>query len=102
MNNNYIELKPNKIYGIPLANGILRVDVSCDEDYPGLDIEFIPNNENIKPVTRPRVLIEAPINENGTQDNLRALVWANEDSEDYSDEIIFSNKQLNKGSDKEC
>ena len=66
----YVALKLGTTYGIPLANGVLRLDVSCDDDYPGLDIEFIPNEErNI--VTRPRVLIEAPIREDGTQENLR-------------------------------
>lgn len=44
-NEQYIELKKEKIYGIPLTNGYLRIDVSQDPDYPGIDIEFI-NNED--------------------------------------------------------
>ena len=92
---NYIELETNKIYGIPLANGVLRIDVCQDEDYPGIDIEFIPKHEVF--TTRPRVLIEAPIDkETQKQENVRVLVWGKAYSEDYSDEVVFENEQLNK------
>lgn len=97
---NYIKLEENKTYGIPLANGVLRIDVCPDPLYPGIDIEFVPNDDttnNSTPITRPRVLIEAPIDEStNEQNNLRVLVWGRHDSEDYSDEIEFENEQMSK------
>lgn len=93
---NYIKLDPTKTYGIPIRNGVLRIDVSQDENYPGLDIEFVSDTEIPKgeEFTRPRVVIEAPIREGGKQDNLRTLVWANPKSEDYSDDIDFTDEQM--------
>lgn len=93
MSNQFIPLEPNKIYGIPLHNGYLRIDVSCDPNYPGLDIEYIDNQESNGeqiPATRPRVLIEAPVDEStGKSNNVRALIWGDIKNEDYSDAIEF-------------
>lgn len=78
---NYIELEKGKIYGIPLRDGYLRVDVSQDENYPGLDIEYIGKSND---KTNPRVLIEAPKDD---KTNIRALIWNNPEEEDYQEEI---------------
>lgn len=84
----YIELDPSCIYGIPLKNGYLDIRVSQDPDYPGLDVEYISDNPHPEALSNPRVLIEAPIDEDtGEQNLLRALIWANRKSEDYTDEI---------------
>lgn len=94
---NYIKLKPDKTYGIPLSNGVLRIDVCSDINYPGIDIEFVANKESNEPFTRPRVLIEAPIDINTSkQENLRVLVWGDAKSEDYTDSIVFEDAQLSK------
>ncbi len=91
--NSYISLDPTKTYGIPIANGVLKIDVSQDPMYPGIDIEFDTESDNI--ITRPRVLIEAPIDaETKVQNNLRAVIWADENSEDYSDCINFTDNQM--------
>lgn len=59
-----------------IANGGLQGD-----DYPGVDVEFIRPDFN---GTNPRVLFElTPENE------LRCLIWANPDQEDYSHKISF-------------
>lgn len=51
------------------------------DDYPGVDVEFIRPDFN---GTNPRVLFElTPENE------LRCLIWANPDQEDYSRKISF-------------
>lgn len=94
--NNYIALDPTKTYGMPIRNGVLRIDISQDPDYPGIDIEFISNTEipDEEIFTRPHVLIEAPIGEDGKQDNLRTLIWANPKSEDYSDDVEFTDEQM--------
>ncbi len=95
---NYIKLEANKTYGIPIANGVLRIDVCQDPDYPGVDIEFVPNSDVL--TTRARILIEAPIDsETEKQQNLRALIWGNAYSEDYSESVDFQNEQLNKRED---
>lgn len=89
MNNNngqYIELEKGKIYGIPLTNGYLRIDVSQDLNYPGVNIEFISNKESNLAKTNPRVLFEENVEANN---ELRVLVWANQNNEDYTDKITF-------------
>ena len=75
----------DRVTTLPIGNGYLDIRASVDPDYPGLDVEFIPDNETDGTYrTRPRVLIERP---NG--EGLRVLVWADPRSEDYSDEIEF-------------
>lgn len=97
MSKNYIELETGKIYGIPIAGGVLRIDVSVDELYPGVDIEFLAANGEENLVTKPRVLIEAPIDdETKKQENLRVLIWGDAYSEDYSESVEFQDEQLNK------
>lgn len=84
----YIELEPGYIYGIPLENGYLDIRVSHNPYYPGLDVEYISDNPYPGAHSHPRVVIEAPIDEDtGEQNLLRTLIWANRKSEDYTDEI---------------
>lgn len=96
--NEYISLEQNTVYKIPLGNGVLCIEATNDPLYPGVDIEFVPNNESSDElVTRPRILIEAPLDPDTNEyENLRALVWGRADSEDYTDKITFDNKQLSK------
>lgn len=89
--NGTIQLDPTKIYSMPIKGGYLDIRISQDPSYPGLDIEFIKDNES-GTETKPRVLIESPFDETkGEFENLRVLVWADPASEDYSDEIEFKN-----------
>lgn len=68
---------------VKIQGGYLVATPSCDPDYPGIDIEFQPDKEG--PLyTLPRVLMEKPAGK-----NLRALVWADPASEDYTSEINF-------------
>lgn len=69
---------------ISMEGGYLVIDESQDPNYPGVDIEFVPDNEKELLYTRPRVVIEKPKGE-----KLRCLIWNNKSSEDYSDKIIF-------------
>lgn len=81
---NYIMLEKGKIYGIPIKNGVLRVDVSQDPNYPGIDVEYIDNDEpeNCEKV-RPRVLIESEKNEDtGEMGPITARVWFDPENED--------------------
>ncbi len=68
---------------VKVDGGYLRAETSCDPDYPGIDIEFISDDEDREALSRPRVLVEKPV-DNG---NLRALIWNNPNSEDYTEEI---------------
>lgn len=85
--NGKIILDGSKVYALPIKNGHLDIRVSTDPDYPGLDIEYISDiedhvsDEELK--TRPRVLIEE------SEGALRALIWANPLSEDYSESADF-------------
>lgn len=78
------------VFKLPDGN-LLIIDASDDKNYPGIDIELISiDGKNRQIVTRPRILIEKPFNENTNKyENLRALVWANSQEEDYSGEIEF-------------
>lgn len=83
-----LQLDPDKVYCMPLPGGHLDIRVHPDPLYPGLDIEFISDNEPENKLSRPRVLIEKPKDEDsGLYDKLRAVIWANRDQEDYTDAI---------------
>lgn len=74
---------------VNIPGGVLRATKSSDPEYPGIDIEFIATAEDRscgKFLSRPRVLMEYKIEDN----ELRAAVWADEKSEDYSDDIEFN------------
>lgn len=80
-----IVLDPSKQYIFPIKDGYLDIAVKADSDYPGLDIEYVSSKEDDnQPVTRPRVLIE------NNQGALRAAVWGNPYSEDYSSSTTFT------------
>ena len=81
------ELQGTERYTLSIKNGYLDISVSQDPNYPGIDIEYVDNDEaSMSPQTRPRVLIECPKDTN----ILRALVWGDPKSEDYSDKIEFN------------
>lgn len=70
---------------VKIQGGHLVATKSQDPDYPGIDVEFVPDSDNGGYASRPRVLFEKPV-EDG---ELRALVWDDKNSEDYTNEIIF-------------
>lgn len=70
---------------VKIQGGHLVATESQDTDYPGIDIEFVPDSDNGEYASRARVLFEKPV-EDG---ELRALVWDDKNSEDYTNEIIF-------------
>ena len=73
---NAIEVKVN--------GGYLRATANLDPDYPGIDVEFISDDDNGQHISRPRILMEKP-----ADDGLRCLIWNNRNSEDYKKEIDF-------------
>lgn len=74
-------------YKITVPDGILSVTECTDPDYSGVDIEYIADNETDELMTRPRVLIEKPIETR----RLAAMIWADKDNEDYTHKIMFDN-----------
>lgn len=71
---------------VKVEGGTLVATKIADDHYPGIDIEFIPDDESDDdPITRPRVLFEKPKGE-----ALSVMVWADKTSEDYSDKIAFT------------
>lgn len=70
---------------VKVDGGYLCATISGDTDYPGICVEFIADNENDNILSRPTVLIEKPVD-----DELRVLVWSDEDDEDYTTEIKFN------------
>lgn len=69
---------------IRVEGGYIRANTSADPDYPGIDIEFVPDDYNGETLSLPRILFEKPLGE-----KLRALVWEDTDDEDYTREIVF-------------
>lgn len=69
---------------IVVEGGYIRANAFQDDDYPGIDVEFVPAGPQKNVLSFPRVLFEK------SKDNdLRVLVWSDAQSEDYTDEIIF-------------
>ena len=84
---NELPLVPNRLE-VKLPNGMIVANKALDPDYPGIDIEFIPDDEPEIPLSiRPRILVERPIEEG---EHLRALIWSNPAKEDYTEEITFT------------
>lgn len=69
---------------VKVEGGYLYATISGDTDYSGICVEFVADDDNGEALSRPTVLIEKPVN-----DELRVLVWADEDDEDYTTEIKF-------------
>ena len=67
-----------------VKGGYIVASVYSDPDYPGIDIEYVADNDNGQMQSRPRVLFEYP-----NDGYLRALIWKDPGSEDYTDEIEF-------------
>lgn len=67
---------------VRVGAGYLIATISQDDNYPGIDVEYVADSDTGENLSRPRVLIECPNN-----DTLRALIWNNPNKEDYSEEI---------------
>jgi hypothetical protein len=72
----------NNTIQIRVKGGYIVASVSSDPNYPGIDVEYVADDDNGERVSRPRVLVEYPVN-----DCLRALIWNEPDNEDYTEEI---------------
>ena len=69
---------------VKVDGGYLYATISGDINYPGIWVEFVADEDCSEKLSRPTVLVEKPVGE-----ELRALVWSDEDNEDYTTEIIF-------------
>lgn len=71
---------------VNVPGGFIRATACNDPDYPGIDIEFVPDkNGNPEALSLPRVLFEKPV-EDG---KLRAIVWGDEMKEDPTLKVEF-------------
>ena len=75
----------NKEIKVKTKGGYLWATDSGDIYYPGIDVEFIADNEDKNALSRPRILFEYP-----TDGKLRVLIWDDKDNEDYTREIVFN------------
>lgn len=76
--------KPEETLVVKVEGGYLYATISGDIDYPGICVEFVSDDDIGENPSRPTVLVEKPVGE-----DLRALVWSDDDDEDYTTEIIF-------------
>ena len=74
-------LKDESFY-FETEGGKFVITPKISEDYPGVDVEFIPDNQDEKVVSNPRILFEKP--QGG---KLRALVWNHPYVEDYTTKL---------------
>ena len=70
---------------VKVPGGVLVASVAGDSDYPGIDVEFVADNDKGEDLSRPRVLFEKP-----NDGELRVLVWNDKGNEDYTKEIRFN------------
>jgi hypothetical protein len=75
----------NKVIEVKVKGGVIRATASADPNYPGIDVEFVPDNENEDALSNPRVLVEFPNDE----EHPRALIWDDSSKEDYNVKIVF-------------
>ena len=83
-----------------MFGGFLEVTTSPDPNYPGVDIEFVPDNEEeiIKQnpeYQRARVLLETPQpSESDDKTEIRAYVWQwlknRSQTEDYNHSVVVA------------
>ena len=59
-----------------------------DPNYPGIDVEFVADNDNGENLSRPRVMFEKPLD-----DNLQVLIWENPRDLMPTTEIYFEESQ---------
>lgn len=73
-----------------VKGGYLIARKCGDYDYPGIEIEFVSDTEDVDVdvVSRPAVLFEYPTCY-GEDGRLRVLIWDDKYSEDYTREIEF-------------
>ena len=69
---------------VKVDGGYLYATISGDTDYPGICVEFVADDDIGESASRPTVLMEKPVD-----DELRVLVWDDENDEDYTTEIKF-------------
>lgn len=84
----YFPVSPN--LAVPVRNGFLVATPASDPLYPGIDVEFIPDEQHAdeykEVLSKPRVLIEEPQDDT----RLRALLWTDPQKEDYTKEITLA------------
>ena len=68
-----------------VEGGTIKASISPDVDYPGIDVEYIPDGSESGSYNNPRILMEKPFD----QDQISGYVWNNPDSEDYSIKVSF-------------
>lgn len=79
---------------IKVKDGYLKATTSEDPNFPGIDIEYIPEEIDELSISDPRILIEKPVDSN----ELRALIWNDSQDEDYTDKIVFNCYPIEKRS----
>lgn len=78
-----------KCIRVPVLGGHLYVTVCSDPAYPGIDVEYVSDKDDGEKKSRPRVTMEMTMEDDEKHGTLRALVWNDPESEDYTDEIEF-------------
>lgn len=71
---------------VKVEGGYIVATASCDPDFPGIDVEFEPDERDAasEKLSNPRILLEKPAGE-----EIRAILWTDSQTEDYTHEIYF-------------
>lgn len=77
---------------VSTENGLFMANVNMEKDYPGIDVEFVPDTMSEDDMSNPRIVMEMA--ENGTEnEKLRTLIWTDKTKEDYTKEIVFEQNE---------
>jgi len=74
---------------VVVDDGYLTATAATDKDYPGILVEFVANADTGQNASRPTVLLEKL-----TGESPRALVWEDNNNEDYTSEINFKSSNV--------
>ncbi len=78
------EFSTDQVLITKISKGYFRTNVSPDLEYPGIDVEFVAEDDYGQTMSRPRIIFEYP-----NDGELRVLIWTDCDKEDYTEEIFF-------------
>lgn len=81
---------------VSVKDGMLKATIATDSYNPGIDIEYISDNDNGTDLSRPRVLVENPECGNA----LRCLIWDNPQNEDFTKEISLKDSAQESETDE--
>lgn len=79
-------------FEMPVKCGRLKCTACTDPNYPGIDVEFVPEGATDNDYS-PRVLVEWPKgdNDNNQTTPIRTLIWIKKEDYSFKEDLVFGN-----------